>query len=102
MYHDLVKSFLYNEHLYGTSIQSIKNTSSEGLHALLDVSGDAIANLVRMKIHPIVILPVIPNLIWIQDNADGERIDDIKARQLFESQHQLHNKFITQVSFQHY
>ena len=52
-----------------------------------------------MKIHPIVILPVIPNSIWIQDNSDGERIDEVKARHIFESQQQLHSKFITQVSF---
>lgn len=52
-----------------------------------------------MKIHPIVILPIIPNFMWIQENSDGERIEEGKARQLFESQHQLHSKFIKQVSW---
>ena len=37
--------------------------------------------------------------MWIQENSDGERIEEGKARQLFESQHQLHSKFIKQVSW---
>lgn len=97
---EFIEAGRYNEHLYGTSIQSIRNTSAEQLHALLDVSGDAIENLIKMKIHPIVILPIIPNFMWIQENSDGERIEEGKARQLFESQHQLHSKFIKQCTSQ--
>ncbi|ESO10057.1 hypothetical protein HELRODRAFT_73143 [Helobdella robusta] len=45
----------YNNHLYGTSIQSIREVAERGKHCLLDVSGNAVKRLQLAGIQPISI-----------------------------------------------
>ncbi|XP_062411465.1 discs large homolog 1-like protein [Sardina pilchardus] len=45
----------YNSHLYGTSIQSVREVAEKGQHCILDVSGNAIQRLQQAQLHPIAI-----------------------------------------------
>ncbi|KAL2089308.1 hypothetical protein ACEWY4_013996 [Coilia grayii] len=45
----------YNTHLYGTSIQSVREVAEKGQHCILDVSGNAIRRLQQNQLHPIAI-----------------------------------------------
>uniref|UniRef100_A0A3Q3W1C2 Uncharacterized protein n=1 Tax=Mola mola TaxID=94237 RepID=A0A3Q3W1C2_MOLML len=53
--HKFIEAGQYNNHLYGTSIQSVKEVSDKGKHCILDVSGNAIKRLQMASIHPIAI-----------------------------------------------
>jgi guanylate kinase len=46
---------IHNNNLYGTSINSVKDVSSSGLHCVLDVRGDAIRELQKKTMFPIAI-----------------------------------------------
>lgn len=46
---------IHNDNLYGTSINSVKAVSSEGLHCILDVRGDAIPELQKKSMYPVAI-----------------------------------------------
>uniref|UniRef100_A0A669C3V1 Discs large homolog 1-like protein n=1 Tax=Oreochromis niloticus TaxID=8128 RepID=A0A669C3V1_ORENI len=54
--HKFIEAGQYNNHLYGTSIQSVKEVADKGKHCILDVSGNAIKRLQMAGLHPIAIL----------------------------------------------
>ncbi|XP_042564822.1 disks large homolog 1 isoform X2 [Clupea harengus] len=45
----------YNTHLYGTSVQSVRQVAGKGKHCILDVSGNAILRLQQAQLYPIAI-----------------------------------------------
>ncbi|XP_071342575.1 disks large homolog 4-like isoform X4 [Trachinotus anak] len=53
--HKFIEAGQYNNHLYGTSIQSVKEVADKGKHCILDVSGNAIKRLQMAGLHPIAI-----------------------------------------------
>ncbi|KAM3876362.1 disks large homolog 4-like [Diretmus argenteus] len=53
--HKFIEAGQYNNHLYGTSIQSVKEVAEKGKHCILDVSGNAIKRLQMAGLHPIAI-----------------------------------------------
>lgn len=51
--HLFVEAGQFNNNLYGTSIQSVKEVAQQGRHCILDVSGNAIKRLHAAGIYPI-------------------------------------------------
>uniref|UniRef100_A0A3B3B9J9 Disks large homolog 1 n=1 Tax=Oryzias melastigma TaxID=30732 RepID=A0A3B3B9J9_ORYME len=53
--HHFIEAGQYNNHLYGTSVQSVREVAEKGKHCILDVSGNAIKRLQLTQLHPIAI-----------------------------------------------
>ncbi|XP_038125951.1 disks large homolog 1-like isoform X11 [Cyprinodon tularosa] len=53
--HKFIEAGQYNNHLYGTSVQSVREVAEKGKHCILDVSGNAIKRLQLALLHPIAI-----------------------------------------------
>ncbi|XP_078266430.1 disks large homolog 1-like isoform X6 [Rhinoraja longicauda] len=53
--HKFIEAGQYNNHLYGTSVQSVREVAEKGKHCILDVSGNAIKRLQIAQLHPIAI-----------------------------------------------
>ncbi|XP_027013945.1 discs large homolog 1-like protein isoform X6 [Tachysurus fulvidraco] len=53
--HKFIEAGQYNNHLYGTSVQSVREVAENGKHCILDVSGNAIKRLQVAQLFPIAI-----------------------------------------------
>ncbi|XP_068604659.1 discs large homolog 1-like protein [Brachionichthys hirsutus] len=53
--HRFIEAGQYNNHLYGTSVQSVREVAEKGKHCILDVSGNAIRRLQLALLHPIAV-----------------------------------------------
>ncbi|XP_056451822.1 discs large homolog 1-like protein isoform X15 [Gadus chalcogrammus] len=53
--HKFIEAGQYNNHLYGTSVQSVRQVAEKGKHCILDVSGNAIKRLQLAHLHPIAV-----------------------------------------------
>ncbi|TRY77564.1 hypothetical protein DNTS_001974 [Danionella cerebrum] len=53
--HKFIEAGQYNNHLYGTSVQSVREVAEKGKHCILDVSGNAIKRLQSAHLHPIAV-----------------------------------------------
>nr|AUG84417.1 Dlg [Platynereis dumerilii] len=53
--HLFIEAGQYNDHLYGTSVQSVRDVAEKGKHCILDVSGNAIKRLQVAQLYPIAI-----------------------------------------------
>ncbi|XP_052403373.1 discs large homolog 1-like protein isoform X7 [Carassius gibelio] len=53
--HKFIEAGQYNGHLYGTSVQSVREVAEKGKHCILDVSGNAIKRLQVAVLYPIAI-----------------------------------------------
>uniref|UniRef100_A0A2K6K236 Disks large homolog 1 n=1 Tax=Rhinopithecus bieti TaxID=61621 RepID=A0A2K6K236_RHIBE len=53
--HKFIEAGQYNNHLYGTSVQSVREVAEKGKHCILDVSGNAIKRLQIAQLYPISI-----------------------------------------------
>ncbi|XP_037389448.1 disks large homolog 4 isoform X1 [Pygocentrus nattereri] len=54
--HRFIEAGQYNSHLYGTSVQSVREVAEQqGKHCILDVSANAIRRLQAAQLHPIAI-----------------------------------------------
>lgn len=53
--HKFIEAGQYNSHLYGTSIQSVREVADKGKHCILDVSGNAIKRLQMAGLYPIAV-----------------------------------------------
>ncbi|XP_062854131.1 disks large homolog 1 isoform X2 [Trichomycterus rosablanca] len=53
--HKFIEAGQYNNHLYGTSVQSVREVAEKGKHCILDVSGNAIRRLQLAQLHPIAV-----------------------------------------------
>lgn len=51
--HKFIEAGQYNSHLYGTSVQSVREVAEKGKHCILDVSGNAIKRLQVAVLYPI-------------------------------------------------
>uniref|UniRef100_A0A8C5HVF1 Disks large homolog 1 n=1 Tax=Gouania willdenowi TaxID=441366 RepID=A0A8C5HVF1_GOUWI len=89
--HKFIEAGQYNNHLYGTSIQSVKEVADKGKHCILDVSGNAIKRLQMAGLHPIAILikPVnVDNLLEM-----NKRFTEEQARKTFDRAIKLEQEF---------
>uniref|UniRef100_A0A8C4PYQ9 Discs, large homolog 2 (Drosophila) n=1 Tax=Eptatretus burgeri TaxID=7764 RepID=A0A8C4PYQ9_EPTBU len=53
--HRFIEAGQYNDNLYGTSVQSVREVAEKGKHCILDVSGNAIKRLQAAQLYPIAI-----------------------------------------------
>ncbi|XP_048844420.1 disks large homolog 1 isoform X13 [Brienomyrus brachyistius] len=53
--HKFIEAGQYNNHLYGTSVQSVREVAEKGKHCILDVSGNAIKRLQNAQLYPIAV-----------------------------------------------
>ncbi|KAM8890285.1 disks large homolog 4-like isoform 5-T5 [Synchiropus picturatus] len=89
--HKFIEAGQYNNHLYGTSIQSVKEVADKGKHCILDVSGNAIKRLQLAGLHPIAIF-IRPRHV---DNIleMNKRLSEEQARKTFDRAVKLELEF---------
>ncbi|XP_069560849.1 disks large homolog 4-like isoform X3 [Brachyistius frenatus] len=89
--HKFIEAGQYNNHLYGTSIQSVKEVADKGKHCILDVSGNAIKRLQLAGLHPIAILIRPRNVDNILEM--NKRLTEEQARKTFDRAVKLEHEF---------
>uniref|UniRef100_A0AAQ6AC61 Disks large homolog 1 n=1 Tax=Amphiprion ocellaris TaxID=80972 RepID=A0AAQ6AC61_AMPOC len=89
--HKFIEAGQYNNHLYGTSIQSVREVADKGKHCILDVSGNAIKRLQLAGLHPIAIL-IRPHSV---DNIleMNKRLTEEQARKTYDRAVKLEQEF---------
>ncbi|XP_070764867.1 discs large homolog 1-like protein isoform X2 [Enoplosus armatus] len=89
--HKFIEAGQYNSHLYGTSIQSVKEVADKGKHCILDVSGNAIKRLQLAGLHPIAIFIRPRNVDNILEM--NKRLTEEQARKTFDRAVKLEQEF---------
>ncbi|XP_072245119.1 disks large homolog 4-like isoform X3 [Leuresthes tenuis] len=89
--HKFIEAGQYNSHLYGTSIQSVKEVADKGKHCILDVSGNAIKRLQMAGLHPIAIFIRPRNVDNILEM--NKRLTEEQARKTFDRAVKLEQEF---------
>ncbi|XP_049631894.1 disks large homolog 1 isoform X8 [Suncus etruscus] len=89
--HKFIEAGQYNNHLYGTSVQSVREVAEKGKHCILDVSGNAIKRLQIAQLYPISIFikpKSMENIIEM-----NKRLTEEHARKTFERAMKLEQEF---------
>ncbi|XP_035996752.1 discs large homolog 1-like protein isoform X6 [Fundulus heteroclitus] len=89
--HKFIEAGQYNNHLYGTSIQSVKEVADKGKHCILDVSANAIKRLQMAGLYPIAILIRPRNVDNILEM--NKRLTEEQARKAFDRGLKLEQEF---------
>ncbi|TDH08809.1 hypothetical protein EPR50_G00101960 [Perca flavescens] len=89
--HKFIEAGQYNNHLYGTSIQSVKVVADKGKHCILDVSGNAIKRLQLAGLHPIAVFIRPRNVDNILEM--NKRFTEEQARKTFDRAVKLEQEF---------
>uniref|UniRef100_A0A3Q2FTS0 Uncharacterized protein n=1 Tax=Cyprinodon variegatus TaxID=28743 RepID=A0A3Q2FTS0_CYPVA len=89
--HKFIEAGQYNNHLYGTSIQSVREVADKGKHCILDVSGNAIKRLQMAGLYPIAILIRPRNVENILEM--NKRLTEDQARKAFDRGIKLEHEF---------
>ncbi|XP_063747341.1 discs large homolog 1-like protein isoform X4 [Eleginops maclovinus] len=89
--HKFIEAGQYNNHLYGTSIQSVKEVAEKGKHCILDVSGNAIKRLQLAGLHPIAVFIRPRNVDNILEM--NKRFTEEQARKTFDRAVKLELEF---------
>ncbi|XP_031715651.1 disks large homolog 1-like isoform X4 [Anarrhichthys ocellatus] len=89
--HKFIEAGQYNNHLYGTSIQSVKEVADKGKHCILDVSGNAIKRLQLAGLHPIAVFIRPHNVDNILEM--NKRLTEDQARKTFDRAVKLEHEF---------
>uniref|UniRef100_A0A5G2R8N4 Discs large MAGUK scaffold protein 4 n=1 Tax=Sus scrofa TaxID=9823 RepID=A0A5G2R8N4_PIG len=89
--HKFIEAGQYNSHLYGTSVQSVREVAEQGKHCILDVSANAVRRLQAAHLHPIAIFirpRSLENVLEI-----NKRITEEQARKAFDRASKLEQEF---------
>ncbi|XP_058561531.1 disks large homolog 4 isoform X5 [Neofelis nebulosa] len=89
--HKFIEAGQYNSHLYGTSVQSVREVAEQGKHCILDVSANAVRRLQAAHLHPIAIYirpRSLENVLEI-----NKRITEEQARKAFDRATKLEQEF---------
>ncbi|KFR00626.1 Disks large 1, partial [Nipponia nippon] len=89
--HKFIEAGQYNNHLYGTSVQSVREVAEKGKHCILDVSGNAIKRLQIAQLYPISIFikpKAVENIMEM-----NKRLTEEQARKTFERAMKLEQEF---------
>ncbi|XP_065279237.1 LOW QUALITY PROTEIN: disks large homolog 4 [Emys orbicularis] len=97
--HKFIEAGQYNSHLYGTSVQSVREVAEQvrrggaerGKHCILDVSANAVRRLQAAQLHPIAIFirpRSLENVLEI-----SKRITEEQARKAFDRAIKLEQEF---------
>ncbi|OXB83129.1 UNVERIFIED_CONTAM: hypothetical protein H355_016693 [Colinus virginianus] len=101
--HKFIEAGQYNNHLYGTSVQSVREVAEKGKHCILDVSGNAIKRLQIAQLYPISIFikpKTVENIMYLSDVCNvfclremNKRLTEEQARKTFERAMKLEQEF---------
>ncbi|XP_061695420.1 discs large homolog 1-like protein isoform X4 [Syngnathoides biaculeatus] len=89
--HKFIEAGQYNNHLYGTSVQSVREVADKGKHCILDVSGNAIKRLQAALLHPIAIFVKPKSVENIMEM--NKRLTEEQSRKTFERAAKLEHEF---------
>nr|XP_060623178.1 disks large homolog 1-like isoform X3 [Anolis sagrei ordinatus] len=89
--HRFIEAGQYNNHLYGTSVQSVREVAEKGKHCILDVSGNAIKRLQIAQLHPVAIFVKPKSVENIMEM--NKRLTDEQARKTSERAMKLEQEF---------
>ncbi|XP_075717829.1 disks large homolog 1 isoform X4 [Rhinoderma darwinii] len=89
--HKFIEAGQYNNHLYGTSVQSVREVAERGKHCILDVSGNAIKRLQIAQLYPISIFIKPKSVENIMEM--NKRLTEDQARKTFERAMKLEQEF---------
>ncbi|XP_005873245.1 PREDICTED: disks large homolog 1 isoform X2 [Myotis brandtii] len=89
--HKFIEAGQYNNHLYGTSVQSVREVAEKGKHCILDVSGNAIKRLQIAQLYPISIFIKPKSVENIMEM--NKRLTEEQARKTFERAVKLEQEF---------
>ncbi|XP_033618452.1 disks large homolog 1 isoform X11 [Fukomys damarensis] len=89
--HKFIEAGQYNNHLYGTSVQSVREVAEKGKHCILDVSGNAIKRLQIAQLYPISIFIKPKSMENIMEM--NKRLTEEQARKTFERAMKLEQEF---------
>uniref|UniRef100_A0A673GLM8 Disks large homolog 4-like n=1 Tax=Sinocyclocheilus rhinocerous TaxID=307959 RepID=A0A673GLM8_9TELE len=85
--HRFIEAGQYNNHLYGTSVQSVRQVAEQqGKHCILDVSANAVRRLQAAQLHPIAIfirpssLQNILGFLCLTDTTRPKREYEVDSR----------------------
>ncbi|XP_016325541.1 disks large homolog 4-like [Sinocyclocheilus anshuiensis] len=91
--HRFIEAGQYNNHLYGTSVQSVRQVAEQqGKHCILDVSANAVRRLQAAQLHPIAIFIRPSSLQNILDI--NKRLTEEQARRALDRAVKLEQDFI--------
>jgi len=89
--HLFIEAGQYNDNLYGTSVQSVKDVASQGKHCILDVSANAIKRLHVAQLYPIAVFLKPRSVESIMEM--NKRMTEEQARKTFERAVKLEQEF---------
>ncbi|XP_075953601.1 discs large homolog 1-like protein isoform X11 [Anarhichas minor] len=89
--HKFIEAGQYNNHLYGTSVQSVREVAEKGKHCILDVSGNAIKRLQLTQLHPIAVFIKPKSVENIMEM--NKRLTEEQGRKTFDRATKLEQEF---------
>jgi len=89
--HLFIEAGQYNDNLYGTSVQSVKDVAAQGKHCILDVSANAIKRLHVAQLYPIAIFLKPQSVDSILEMS--KRMTEEQAKKTFERALKLESEF---------
>ncbi|XP_065809565.1 disks large homolog 1 isoform X24 [Labrus bergylta] len=89
--HKFIEAGQYNSHLYGTSVQSVREVAEKGKHCILDVSGNAIKRLQLAQLHPIAVFIKPKSVENIMEM--NKRLTEEQGRKTFDRATKLEQEF---------
>ncbi|TRZ00891.1 hypothetical protein DNTS_002693 [Danionella cerebrum] len=90
--HKFIEAGQYNNHLYGTSVQSVREVAQKGKHCILDVSGNAIKRLQLAVLYPIAIFIKPKSVENIMEM--NKRLTEEQGRKTFDRAMKLEQEFM--------
>uniref|UniRef100_A0A3Q1ARS2 Discs, large homolog 4a (Drosophila) n=1 Tax=Amphiprion ocellaris TaxID=80972 RepID=A0A3Q1ARS2_AMPOC len=90
--HRFIEAGQYNNHLYGTSVQSVRQVAEQGKHCILDVSANAVRRLQAALLHPVAIFIRPRSLENILDL--NKRLSEDQARKALDRAIKLEQDFL--------
>ncbi|XP_056299123.1 disks large homolog 4-like isoform X2 [Pseudoliparis swirei] len=90
--HRFIEAGQYNNHLYGTSVQSVRQVAEQGKHCILDVSANAVRRLQAAQLQPVAIFIRPRSLENILDL--NKRLSEDQARKALDRAVKLEQDFL--------
>ncbi|XP_051555619.1 discs large homolog 1-like protein isoform X14 [Myxocyprinus asiaticus] len=90
--HKFIEAGQYNGHLYGTSVQSVREVAEKGKHCILDVSGNAIKRLQVALLYPIAVFIKPKSMENIMEI--NKRLTEEQGRKTYDRAMKLEQEFM--------
>jgi len=89
--HLFIEAGQYNDNLYGTSVQSVREVAEKGKHCILDVSGNAIKRLQVAQLFPIAVFIKPKSVESIMEM--NKRMTEEQAKKTYERAAKMEQEF---------